>query len=238
KDVARLKYVIFDVQNKTKIAVNAPEQEINTFTAIDFQWVWWEKDGKSVYFITKDRPNRTLRLNVANAATGAVRTILEEHGTTQIEPNPQFGGAPVVKVLGGGAEVVWFSERDGYGHLYLYDGKTGKLKNQITLGEWLVRGTERVDEEQRWIYFSATGREKGEDPYLRHLYRARLDGTGLELLTPESGDHNITFSTSGKYFFDAYSRVDVPPVFVVRAADGHLVREVAKADIRDLLAHG
>ena len=238
KNVASLKYVIFDVANKAKIAVNAPVQEINAFTAFDFHWVWWEKDSKSVYFLGKDRADRTLKLNVADAATGAVRTLVDEHGTTQIEPNQEFGADAIVKVLDGGSEVIWFSERDGWGHLYLYDGKTGKLKNQITKGEWLVRAFERVDEQQRWIYFSAAGRERGEDPYLRHLYRVRLDGTGLELLTKERGDHSVTFSDSGKYFFDAYSKVDAQPVYVLRSADGRVVREVAKADISELLAKG
>jgi len=237
KNVALLKYVIFDVASKTKTAVNAPAQEINGFTAFDFQWVWWSKDGKSVYFLAKDRANRTLKLNVADATAGAVRTMVQEHGATQIEPTPEFGSAPMVNVLDGSG-VVWFSERDGWGHLYLYDGKTGKLKNQITKGDWLVRGIERVDEPNGWIYFSAAGREHGEDPYLRHLYRVRLDGSGLELLTKESADHRVTFSASGKYFFDAYSKADAPPVFVVRAADGHVVREVAKADVGDLLAKG
>jgi dipeptidyl-peptidase-4 len=238
KNVALLKYVIFDVTSKAKTAVNLPAQETNGFTAFDFHAVWWEKDGKSIYFLTQDRPNRTLKLNMADAVTGTVRTLVEEHGTTQVEPTPEFGSAPIVKVLDGGAKVVWFSERDGWGHLYLYDGKTGKLKNQITKGDWLVRGIERVDEEGGWIYFSAAGREKGEDPYLRHLYRVRLDGTGLELLTKESGDHSVRFSASGKYFFDAYSRVDAPPVFVLRAADGRVLREVAKADVTELLARG
>jgi len=238
KNVAVLKYVIFDVASKAKIAVNAPAQEINGFTAFDFHSVWWGKDGKSVYFLAKNRSNRTLTLSAADAATGAVRTLVEEHGATQVEPTPEFGTPPLVKVMDGGAAVVWFSERDGWGHLYLYDGKTGKLRNQITRGDWLVRGIERVDEENRWIYFSAAGREKSEDPYLRHLYRVHLDGSGLQLLTKESGDHSVTFSSSGKYFFDAYSKADLPPVFVVRAADGRVVREVAKADISELVAKG
>jgi len=238
KNVPLLKYVIFDLTSKSpEIAVNEPALELNAFTPMDFHWVWWGRDGKSVYLLQKDRPNRTLKLNVADAS-GAVRTIVEEHGATQIEPTPEFGDAPLVRVLGDGAEVIWFSERDGWGHLYLYDAKTGKLKNQITSGAWLVRGIEHVDEAKRWVYFSAAGREKGEDPYLRHLYRVRLDGSGLELLTPESGDHNVTFSASGKYFFDAYSRADVAPVFVVRSANGNVVREVAKADIGELMAKG
>ncbi|MGB7284705.1 MAG: DPP IV N-terminal domain-containing protein [Candidatus Acidiferrum sp.] len=234
KNVAMLKYVVFDIQKKSETELEAPAETVNAFTPLDFRWVWWNKEGSEIYFIETDRWSKTLKLNVAQASTGSTRMILEEHGATEIEPNALFGDAPIVKVLGNGAEILWFSERDGWGHLYLYDGKTGKLKKQITGGPWLVRGIEYVDEANRWVYFSASGREKGEDPYLRHLYRTRLDGSGLELLTPENADHSISFSPSGRYFTDLYSRVDLAPVSVVRSAEGKVVREVAKADISAL----
>ena len=97
-------------------------------------------------------------------------------------------------------EIIWSSERDGWNHFYLYDVNAGQLKNQITKGEWVVRGLEHVDEQARQLYFTAAGREAGRDPYLRHLYRINLDGSGLKLLTPEEADHDVSFSPDGKYF--------------------------------------
>ena len=138
-----------------------------------------------------------------------------------------------------GAEVLWASERDGWMHLYLYDGKTGTLKNQITSGAWVVRGIRHVDEDNRVLYFTAGGREAGRDPYLEHLYRVNLDGGGLRLLTPEDANHSIAFSPDGQYFVDTYSRVDHAPISVLRrASDGRTVRDLEQTNIDRLLATG
>ena len=238
KEVATAKLVVFDVVKKTRIALDLPSLPVTFMTPFEFKWVWWNKDSSRIYLIQKDRWWKTLILSVTDASTGHSRNIIEEHGATQIEPTPGFGEAPLVKVLGNGAEVVWFSEKGGWGHLYLYDGKTGKLKNQITSGPWLVREISYVDEKNRWIYFTAGGREEGRDPYLRHLYRIKFDGSGLELLTPEDAAHNVSFSPSGSYFVDTYSRVDLAPVTVLRSAEGKEVREVEHADLSRLQAKG
>jgi len=138
-----------------------------------------------------------------------------------------------------GNQIMWSSQRDGWCHLYLYDWKTGELKNQITKGDWVVRGIERVDEQTRQIYFFASGREAGRDPYLRHLYKINFDGTGLFLLTPGHGEHSVTFSPCGRYIVDTYSRVDFAPVTELRrSSDGQLICELEKADIELLLAEG
>jgi dipeptidyl aminopeptidase/acylaminoacyl peptidase len=128
-------------------------------------------------------------------------------------------------------EIIWFSERDDWGHLYLYDLTTGRLKNQITTGEGTVRQLLKVDEKNRVLYFLAGGREKGRDPYFAHFYRIGFDGKNLQLLTPEDGHHDITFSPSGQFFTDSYSKPDVPQTVVVRSLDGKIVANVEKTDI-------
>jgi dipeptidyl-peptidase 4 len=236
KDVATAKLFVFDVAKKVGIPLDVPAASVTFMTPIDYKMVWWGKNGRQIYLIQKDRWWKKLVFSEADAETGHSRNIIEERATTQIEPTPGFGGPPNVKVLGDGAEVIWYSERDGWGHLYLYDGKAGKIKNQITSGSWVVREIQYVDEKNRWVYFSAGGREEGRDPYLRHLYRIRLDGSDLQLLTAEDADHNVSFSPSGAYFVDTYSRVDLAPMSVLRSADGTVLRELEHADLERLLA--
>jgi dipeptidyl aminopeptidase/acylaminoacyl peptidase len=135
-------------------------------------------------------------------------------------------------------EVIWFSERDNWGHLYLYDLTTGQLKHRITSGEGNVTQLLRVDEKARLLYFLAVGREPGRDPYFRHLYRIGMDGGNLQLLTPADADHDVSFSPSGRFFVDSYSRPDAPPIAELYDADGKLVLALEKADISRLLATG
>ncbi len=131
-------------------------------------------------------------------------------------------------------EIIWASERDGWNHLYLYDSGTGKVKNQITTGEWVVRGVTHVDEKNRQIIFQASGKEPG-DPYFIHYYSINFDGTGLMRLTEGEGTHEATFSPDNKYFVDTWSKVDMPPVSVLRsAADGRKLMDIEKADINEL----
>jgi len=154
-----------------------------------------------------------------------------------------------------GKEIIWYSQRDGWGHLYLYDGQTGKLKNQITRGDWLVRGLIKADEQRRRLYFTAGGKEGG-NPYYRYLYRVNFDGSDLKLLSPEHAEHLIAapdsrlasflplsklenISPSGKYVVYTFSTPDQPPQTVIRStADGHLIATLEKADVTELLATG
>jgi dipeptidyl aminopeptidase/acylaminoacyl peptidase len=248
KDVAMAQFMVFDVETKDKVVLDTPSEIVDYISPIMAQWVWWSEDGARVYFIEKDRGEKTLWLHVADPKSGVTRTIIEEHRSTFVEPGLNPSAPPVVKVLTGSNEIIWFSERDGWGHLYLYDAKTGAVKNQITSGHWVVRELLYVDEANRWVYFAASGREPGRDPYLRRVYRVKLDGSSLQLLTPEDADHLNTqpftfqspspFSPSGRYFVDTYSRADIPPVTVVRSADGKLVRDLEHADASQLLATG
>ncbi|MFC2163740.1 DPP IV N-terminal domain-containing protein [Acidobacteriota bacterium] len=238
QDLATVKYVIFDVEAQKQTWVEYEEQPVYCETPMAFERVWWSKDSERVYFVFNERGDRAMRLCEVDAKTGKTRVILEEQGTTHIDLHPILGARPNVRDLNGGKDIIWFSERDGWAHLYLYNGQSGSLKGRITSGSWAVREIKKVDETNQWIYFTAGGREKGRDPYYRHLYRAKLDGSRLELLTPEDADHQVTFSPSGLYFIDSYSRVDLPPVSVLRSSEGKIVRILEEADAEHLLEIG
>jgi dipeptidyl aminopeptidase/acylaminoacyl peptidase len=136
-------------------------------------------------------------------------------------------------------EVLWFSERDDWGNLYVYDLANGQLKRQVTRGPGNVLQVMRIDPQSRTVWFTGVGKEAGRDPYLRHFYRISLDGTGQRLLTPEDADHDVTLSPDGRTFVDTYSRVDVPPVTVLRDAnDGHVIARLERGDISRLTAAG
>jgi dipeptidyl aminopeptidase/acylaminoacyl peptidase len=200
-----------------------------------FSDVEWSADSGQLAFISSSRDHKRAQFRVADAATGKVRDVFEETAGTYFE-----GGndRPNWRVLPASNEVIWFSERDNWGQLYLYDLTTGKLKNQITTGEGDVVETLLVDEKNRWVYFLGAGKEKDRHPYFEHLYRVGLDGKGLTLLTPEDATHNVSLSPSGRYFVDSYSRPDVPPVTVLRDTTGKLIQTLEKADISRLVATG
>src|SRR5690606_23687848 len=147
--------------------------------------VEWYPDASHVAFVSSSRDHRTATFRVANAATGEVRTVFEERSPTQFQSAFAAVGSPNWRVLPASNEVLWWSQRDDWGHLYLYDLRTGALKQQITTGSWNVAELKRVDEDERVLYFTGVGREAGRDPYFQHLYRIGMNGRGLRLLTPE-----------------------------------------------------
>src|SRR6266404_5037065 len=201
----------------------------------DWADVEWSADGASLAFVSTSRDHKQEQLRVADAATGKVRDVLQETASTQYESGQ---GRVNWRYLPQSNEVIWYSERENWGHLYLYDLASGKLKNRITSGDWVVTQVLRVDDKARQVYFMADGREKGRDPYFAHFYRVGFDGKGLALLTPEDGNHDIVPSKDGRYFVDTYSKPDVAPVSVLRDADGKLLATIEKADISRLTATG
>ena len=200
-----------------------------------FEDVQWSPDGSRLAFVSTSRDHKHEVLRLADPGTGEVRDVFDEKVGTFFESG---NGRASWRFLPASNEVIWFSERDNWGQLYLYDLQTGRLKNQITTGEGNVIQLLRVDEKNRMLYFLGAGREKGRDPYFRHLYRIGFGGGNLALLTPEDGDHEVVLSPSGRFFVDSTSKPDVPPLALLRNADGKLLLTLEKADISRLLAAG
>jgi len=196
----------------------------------------WYPDGSHLAFVSSSRDHKSAWFRVADAQTGDVRTLFEERMPTQV------GDAALAenlwRVLPSSNELIWWSQRDNWIHLYLYDLTTGQLKHRITSGEGNVDGIVRVDEKARVIYFLASGKETGRDPYFQHLYRIGFDGRSQTLLTPENANHVVSLSPDGRYFVDSYSTPNTPSVTVLRDADGRLVQTLERADVSRLLATG
>jgi dipeptidyl aminopeptidase/acylaminoacyl peptidase len=200
-----------------------------------FDDVEWNADASKLVFVSTSRDHKQARLRMADAATGEIREIFEENAATQYESGQ---GSINWRYLPATNEIIWYSERDGWGHLYLYDATTGKLKNQITKGDWVVTQMLKVDEQSRTVYFLAGGREEGRNPYYSNFYKVDFNGRNLKLLTPEDGNHSVSLSPSGRYFIDSYSKQDAPPVIVLRDANGKVVVNLEKTDISRLTASG
>jgi dipeptidyl-peptidase-4 len=192
----------------------------------------WAPDGSRLALVSTSRDHKEATLRIADATSGAVRTVFTETSPTQFESIAAW------RVLWSRNEVIWSSERNNWGELYRYDLSTGKLKNQVTRGEGPVTKIVGIDEKAGTIVFGAFGREQGQDPYFLHFYRVNLDGTNQVSLTPDDGRHAIQLSPSGQYLVDTYSKPDVPPVVTLRDIEGRLVMGLEKADISKLLATG
>lgn len=189
-------------------------------------------------FVSSSRDHKQAILRIANASTGEVRTVLEESSPTQFQSGFAAIGRPNWRVIPTSGEVLWWSQRDDWGHLYLYDLRTGSLKNQVTSGQWNVAELMHVDPRPRVLCFTGVGREPGRDPYYQHLYRIGMDGRALTLLTPEGANHNISLSPDARHFIDTHSTPTVPPVSVLRRIDGRTMLVLEEADISRLLATG
>lgn len=191
---------------------------------------WLAESSDKVYFQRVSRDLHRLDVCVLDTSSGEVKTLIEERLNTYIETRP-------LRLLNNGQEILFWSERDGWGHWYLYDAE-GKLKNAVTSGEWVTEGIQYVDEKLRYMVFEGEGREKGEDPYYRHLYRVNLDGTGLKLLDPGDASHAVNVADSGRFFVDNSSRVNTAPKSVLYDNAGNVVLELETTDVGALLAAG
>lgn len=204
---------------------------------------WW-KDSRAFTFEYNQRGHQLYRLIEVNAETGAARSLITETSKTFIDyrrlvPNQYDTGKTYRHDVNDGKEIIWMSERDGWAHLYLYNGITGKLENQITKGDWVVRAVNYVDDTSRQIYFEASGMKPGEDPYFIYGYRINFDGTGLTPITPQTGDHQLVYSPDEKYYVDTWSQISVAPVMELRRrSDNGLVMKLEQGDISKLLAAG
>jgi dipeptidyl-peptidase 4 len=242
KDVTMIERVVIDVPTKALVRLKMPPDQHRSTLCDDVachgpNWddVQFSPADAHVAFVSTSRDHKQEWLRVADTATGEVREVMSETAPKFFESG---NGKINWHYLPNSNEILWFSERDDWGNLYLYDLTTGKLKNQITHGPGNVTQVLYVDEKARTIYFVGVGKEAGRDPYFEHFYSIGFDGSGLKLLTPENADHNIKVSIDGRYFVDAYSTPTQPQTTVVRSNDGKVVMEVAKQDISKLLAYG
>ena len=233
--------VVFDVRSQKQIPIDTTLFP----NPYDMSDLVWRKDSRAVSFEYNQRGHQVYRIVEVDAQTGTARAVISEEPATFFYYNRT---APTLQAgkryrfdLADGKEVVWMSERDGWNHLYLIDGATGAVKNQITKGAWPVRHVVKVDEEKRQLWFSAGGMTAGQDPYLQHYYRINLDGSGLTPLTSADANHTVEFSSDMQFFVDHYSRVDLPNAIELYRLerDGFSRRmEVEKGDITALLKAG
>jgi dipeptidyl-peptidase 4 len=227
--------VVLDVAAGTLVRAQGEPLLMPQLSPIMAKWAWWASDGSAVYYLSRPRDLRTLTLHRLEPATGEVTTVLSETGATRVEPNQWMYEPPIVRVLA--EDVLWYSQRDGWGHLYRYDLRTGALLGQLTHGQWAVRQILRVDEAERVVYFTASGLVE-QDPYRRTVCRVGLDGSGFATVTDEELDHVVTLSDNQEYFIDSASTVDTPPVTTVRDWAGRVLVELERADIGTLSATG
>jgi dipeptidyl aminopeptidase/acylaminoacyl peptidase len=239
-EIPMLTRVIIDVDNPKVTKLQCDPDPHRSTVSDDIKggdgWadVYWSDDATKLVFASTNRDHKVEKVRMADAATGAVREIFTETSKTQFES----GWDDVNwRYLSKTNEILWFSERDNWGHLYLYDATTGKLKNQVTKGDWVVTNVVKVDEKNRTVYFTADGLE-AENPYFSQLCKIGLDGKGFTVLTPAAGNHTASLSPQGKYIVDTYSKPDVPPITVIRDAKGKQLIELEKADISKLVATG
>jgi dipeptidyl aminopeptidase/acylaminoacyl peptidase len=243
KDVTMIERVIIEVDGAKVIRLKMPPDQHRSTLCDDVScrggsgWddVQWSEDGTHLAFVSTSRDHKQEWMRIADASTGEVRDVM---GETTAKFYESGNDKVNWKYLSKTNELLWFSEKDNWGQMYLYDIATGKLQNQITHGEGNVTQVLHVDEKARTIYFVGVGKEAGVDPYFQHYYSIRFDGKDMKLLTPENADHAITPSPDGRFFVDVYSTVTQPETAVVRDDTGKVVVDVAKQDITKLVAAG
>ena len=241
KEIIRIQRVIIEVDVPKIIRLKIPDDSRRGTLCDDiscsgnFDDNEWNADGTKLAFVSTSRDHKVEKMRIADAATGDVSEIFEEKVKTQYESGQ---GAINWRYFAATNEILWYSERDDWGHLYLYETTTGKLKSQVTAGKFVVTEVLKVDEKNRILFFKANGRESGRDPYFSHFYRIDFDGKNMKLLTPEDGNHVVDLSPDGKYFTDSYSSPDTPPVAVLRDMNGKLIATLEKADVSRLAATG
>jgi hypothetical protein len=232
--------VIFDVESRRQIVVdNALFPNAYAMSELE-----WRKDSRTLTFEYNQRGHQVYRVIEVDATTGAARAVISEQPKTFFTYRTANGtladsGKQFRYDVDDGREIVWMSERDGWNHLYLYNGVTGAVKNQITKGDWVVRAVQHVDPVKRQLWFSAGGMYPGKDPYFANYYRINFDGSGLTRLTDSDANHAAAFSRDMKYYVDTYSRIDLAPVVELRRTDDNaLVSTLERGDLTALVNAG
>ncbi|MGB8636261.1 MAG: DPP IV N-terminal domain-containing protein [Rhodanobacteraceae bacterium] len=244
KKIFMIEPVVIDVASHKLVRLQLPPQQRLSSLCDDLDcdrdgtWddVKWAADGKTLAMVNSSRDRRHEWFRVADAATGAVRTAFEDSVKTFYESGRGMVDWQYLPKTG---EAIWFSEKSDWGNLYLYDLGNGTIKRAITGGSGTVAQVLHMDRDTRTLWFDATGRTQGVNPYYRQFWKVGIDGGQPVLLTPEKADHSIKMSPDGRFFVDTYSTRTTAPVTVLRASDdGHVIREIARADTRRLVASG
>jgi dipeptidyl-peptidase 4 len=241
KDVTMIERVLIDVDRaKVTRLKMPPDQHRSTLCdhlICDGPWedVQWADDAKTLAFVSTSRDHKVENMRIADVATGAVRDVFTETVPTFFESGYKHVNW---RYLSKRNEILWFSQRENWGNLYLYDAGTGKLKHAVTEGAWNVDEVLHVNQESGDMILAGTGREPSEDPYYRRIYSANLDGKQLKLLTTEDADHVAAVSGDGKFIVDIYSTPQKPQVMVLRDQSGQAIEEMAHGDITRLKAAG
>ncbi|MFC1554760.1 DPP IV N-terminal domain-containing protein [candidate division KSB1 bacterium] len=221
---------LFDAENRTSVKANAekyPDQAIGG-TYIGGGGIFMDEGDDKLYIVRRSRDWKDIELCVTDTETGEVTTLVTER------TEPYFNVRYIqLAVLNEGKDLIWWSDRDGWGHFYLYD-ENGNLKSRMTSGPWMANNIAKIDTTGRVLYFTGCGREPGEDPYYLHTYRVNFDGTGLKLLNPGDANHSTSISTSNEYFVDNYSRVDQVPKAALKDNMGNHLMDLETIDISRL----
>lgn len=226
--IARRRIVLFDVPARKRIEVK-DDLFANPWTIDDVRWA---ADSSRFTFMYNQRGHQALRVVAVDAKSGAASAVIDETSKTFICYSGKFFCRWI-----GEEEIVWMSERDGWNHLYLYDAKSGRVKNAITKGEWVVQKVVHLDVEKRQVWFMAGGVRPDQDPYYSHFCRVNLDGSGMTVLTEGDGTHKVLWEPGRANFVDTYSRVDLPPITETRRAeDGKLIGKPEQKDESAALA--
>lgn len=241
KEAPRRELILFDFEGKThkRITTSAfKDQELSMWPAPaleknrddDHRPAVWHGTSNKLYFTRTSRDLKKVDICELDVKTGTVKTVIEERFNTYIDISR-------IGLVNQGKEIIHWSERDGWGHFYLYDGN-GKLKNRITTGPFHTEDIAGIDEKNRVLYFTANGREKGEDPYLMHLYRVNFDGSGLTLLNKGNFDNRASMNDGNSYFVNTSSRVNTTPVSAVFDNKGRKIMDLETADLSRLMTTG
>ncbi|NIB45226.1 prolyl oligopeptidase family serine peptidase [Pseudomaricurvus alkylphenolicus] len=256
RNVVNSDLFVFDTNTGKQVKIEKPAGY--DAATLDGSILGWSLKRNQAFMTLQTHGSKKMALVRIDLNTGKSTVVIEESGETRVTPNSYIYNAPNIRILNDGDEVIWFSDRGGFGHLYLYDAQTGKQKARITGGNWLVQDIHQIDEARREVYFTAGGREAGRDPYLRHLYKAPFDGGEVTLLTDVNADHHFApepvpmfamlfgivpgenpIQPAHGILIDTYSTVDQPPVTVLRSTeDGSVVAELETADASALYAAG
>ena len=233
--------LLFDMLAKTQKEINVSlfkDEDINIWQAStaassrdnDWRTTLWLGTNDKFYLTRTSRDLKKVDVLLASVASADIKPLIEERMNTYVETRK-------LGLVNAGKELVEWSERDGWGHFYLYD-ENGKLKNQITSGAFHCEDIVGIDDQKRILYFSANGKETNEDPYYLHLYKINFDGTGMKLLNPGEFEHGMSMDDNKEFFVDNYSRVNTIPKSALYNADGKKIIDLETTDMSSLMAAG